>query len=149
MYIVWLYMNTLSVLPKVHGGPLCFRVCFQMHTLLRSNFCALLLPNGTSCFWSGTSSIDPRHIAQTVVDSLITAVLVCLLNQSRGHQLLSDVLNRTITITLKFQEEIINHVIPNNMVDDDTGRCMQNWMSWLSTSIDGLFLAWILFFLFY
>jgi hypothetical protein len=29
---------------------------------------------------------------------------------------LSDVLNRTITITLKFQEEIINHVIPNNMV---------------------------------
>jgi len=97
-----------------------------MHTLLRSNFCALLvlLPNGTSCFWSGTSSIDPWYIAQTVVDSLIPAVLVCLLNQSRGHWLLSDVLNRTITITLKFQEEIINHVIPNNMVDDDTGRCM-------------------------
>jgi hypothetical protein len=91
------------------------------------------------------SSIDARHIAQTVVDSLITAVFVCLLNQSRGHQLLSDVLNWTITITLKFQEEIINHVIPNNMVDDDTGRCMLNWMSWLSTSIDGLFLAWILF----
>ncbi len=46
------------------------------------------------------------HICCIIVDSLGLVVYACILNQSRGHWLLSDALNSTISMSLKFKDEI-------------------------------------------
>jgi hypothetical protein len=45
------------------------------------------------------------HISQIIVDVLFSIVSVCVLNQSHGHWLLSNVLNVAITMSLKLKEE--------------------------------------------
>jgi hypothetical protein len=44
------------------------------------------------------------HICCIIVDSLGLVVSACILNQSKCHQLLSDALNFTISMNLKFRE---------------------------------------------
>ncbi len=46
------------------------------------------------------------HICRIIVDSLGLIVSACILNQSRGHWLLSDALNFAISMSLKFKDEI-------------------------------------------
>ncbi len=44
------------------------------------------------------------HICQIVVDYLSPIVITCVLNQSKGHWLLSDAFHSTIFISLKLKE---------------------------------------------
>jgi hypothetical protein len=62
----------------------------------------------------------PWQISQTIVDCLSPIVFACVLNQSRGHWLLSDVLHFAISMSLKLREE--NQVLPSfkNLMDDDS-----------------------------
>jgi hypothetical protein len=48
-------------------------------------------------------------------------VVVCVLNQSKSHWLLSNVLQSTITMRLKFKEKIINPFTLVSLIDDDFG----------------------------
>jgi len=51
-----------------------------------------------------TSGVPPPliwHIFQIIIDVLSSIVSACVLNQSRGHWLLSNALNVTITLSLK------------------------------------------------
>jgi hypothetical protein len=45
------------------------------------------------------------HVFQIIIDVLSLVVSACVLNQSHGHWLLSDALNVTIFMRLKFKEE--------------------------------------------
>jgi hypothetical protein len=60
------------------------------------------------------------QISQTIVDCLSPAVFTCVLNQSHGHWLLSDVLHFTILMSLKLKEE--NQVVLSfeNLMDDNS-----------------------------
>jgi hypothetical protein len=60
------------------------------------------------------------HIFKTIVDSLSPIVTTCVLNQSRSHWLFSDALQSTITICLKFKEEITNPSTLISLIDDDS-----------------------------
>ncbi len=55
------------------------------------------------------------------MDSLFHVVTACVLNQFRRHWLLVNALQSTITMCLKFREEIINPSAPINLIDDDFG----------------------------
>jgi hypothetical protein len=44
------------------------------------------------------------HIYQIVVDCFSLVVIACVLNQSRGHWLLSDAFHSTISMNLKLKE---------------------------------------------
>jgi hypothetical protein len=59
-------------------------------------------------------------IPQTIVDCLSLVVFAHVLNQSRGHWLLSDVLHFAISMKLKFKEE--NEVVPSfeSVMDDNS-----------------------------
>jgi hypothetical protein len=46
------------------------------------------------------------HICHIIVDSLGHVVSTCILNQSRGHWLLNDALKFSISMSLKFRDEI-------------------------------------------
>ncbi len=51
-----------------------------------------------------TSCVPPLltwHISQKIIDVLSSVVSACVLNQSRGHWLLSNALNVTITMSSK------------------------------------------------
>ncbi len=43
----------------------------------------------------------------------------CVLNQSRGHWLLNDTLNSTISMSLKFKDKIEIVTFFNNLMDED------------------------------
>jgi hypothetical protein len=43
----------------------------------------------------------------------------CVLNQSRGHWLLNDTLNSTISMSLKFKDKIETVIFFNNLMDED------------------------------
>jgi len=60
------------------------------------------------------------HICRIVVDSLSPIVSTCILNQSKGHWLLSDALNSTISISLKFRDEIDYATFDNLIKEDGT-----------------------------
>ncbi len=45
------------------------------------------------------------HISQIIIDVLSSIVSACVLNQSRGHLLLSNALNVIITMSLKLKEK--------------------------------------------
>jgi hypothetical protein len=46
-------------------------------------------------------------------------VIACVLNQSSNHWLLFNALQSTITLCLKFKEEITNPFALINLIDDD------------------------------
>ncbi len=48
-------------------------------------------------------------------------MIVCVLNQYSGHLLLSDVLNSTISISLKMRDKVEISPTLNNLMDDDYG----------------------------
>jgi hypothetical protein len=58
------------------------------------------------------------QISQTVVDYLSPIVSTCVLNQSRGHGLLSDALHFAISMSFKLKEE--NQVLHSfeSLMDD-------------------------------
>jgi hypothetical protein len=55
------------------------------------------------------------HICRIIVDFFDLVVSTCILNQSRGHWLLSDALNYAISISLKFKDEIYSTTFDNLM----------------------------------
>jgi len=59
-------------------------------------------------------------ISKTIVDSLSLIVTTCVLNQSRSHWLFYDPSQSTITIYLKFKEEITNPSALISLIDDDS-----------------------------
>jgi len=58
------------------------------------------------------------HIFQIIVDSFGLVIFVCILNQSKVHWLLSDVLNSTISMSLKSKDEIDSENFDNIMEED-------------------------------
>jgi hypothetical protein len=58
------------------------------------------------------------HICRIIVDSLGPIMSTCILNQSRGHWLLSDALNCIISMSLKFKDEIDSATFDNVMEKD-------------------------------
>jgi hypothetical protein len=46
------------------------------------------------------------HFCHIIVDSLGHVVSTCILNKSKGHWLLSDALKFSISMSLKFKDEI-------------------------------------------
>jgi hypothetical protein len=56
---------------------------------------------------------------------LFKIVIVCVLNQYGGHLLLSDVLNSTISISLKTRDEVEISPTFNNLMDDDYGIALE------------------------
>ncbi len=59
------------------------------------------------------------HISQIIVDVLSPIVFTCVLNQSRGHWLLSDVLNYAIYIFLKLKGKTIILISFDNFVEEE------------------------------
>jgi len=60
------------------------------------------------------------HIFQIIVDILSLVVSDYVLNQSRGHWLLSDVLNAIIIMNLIFKEEFQISSNLQDLIDDDS-----------------------------
>jgi hypothetical protein len=60
------------------------------------------------------------HISQIIVDCLFLVVNACVLNQFSNYLLLFDVLQSTITMCLKYKEEITNPPTPVNLINDDS-----------------------------
>jgi len=58
------------------------------------------------------------HICHIIVDSFNHVVFVCILNQFKGHWLLSDALNSTIFMSLEFRDEIDFATFDNLMEED-------------------------------
>jgi hypothetical protein len=58
------------------------------------------------------------HICYIIADSFDLVVSTCILNQSRGHWLLSDALNFAISMSLKFREEIDLATFDNTIEED-------------------------------
>jgi hypothetical protein len=58
------------------------------------------------------------HICCIIVDSFGLAMSTCILNQSRGHWLLSDALNFAISMSLGFRDEIDFATFDNLMEED-------------------------------
>jgi hypothetical protein len=54
------------------------------------------------------------------VDLLCPIVTTCVLNQSRSHWLLFDALHSTITMCLKFKDEITNPSPLVSLINDDS-----------------------------
>ncbi len=55
------------------------------------------------------------HICQIVVDYFSPIIIACVLNQFKGHWLLSDALHSTISISLKLKNEPENGIIFSNL----------------------------------
>ncbi len=79
------------------------------------------------------------HICHIIVDSLGPIVSACILNQSRGHWLLSDALNFAISMSLKFRDGIDSTNL-NLMINKsfDIGLMMRfalycGWGPWVRT----------------
>jgi hypothetical protein len=58
------------------------------------------------------------HICRIIVDSLGPIVSTCILNQAKGHWLLNDALNFTISMNLKFRDEI-DYATFDNLMEED------------------------------
>jgi hypothetical protein len=58
------------------------------------------------------------HIYHIIVVSLGPMVFACILNQSKGHWFLCDVLNSVILMSLKFKDEIESTTF-NNLMEED------------------------------
>jgi hypothetical protein len=58
------------------------------------------------------------HICHIIVDFFGLVMSGCILNQSRGHWLLNDALNSTISMSLKFMDEIDFATFDNLMEED-------------------------------
>ncbi len=59
------------------------------------------------------------HISQIIVGIVFLIVIVCILNHSKGHWLLNDVLNIAISMRLKLKEEMNHLFLLNVLIDDD------------------------------
>jgi hypothetical protein len=74
-------------------------LCYNRYNTVRK--CGKMLPLLT---W---------HISKIIVDPLSPIVTICVLNQSSSHWLFFDALQSTITMCLKFMEEITNPFCPS------------------------------------
>ncbi len=52
-------------------------------------------------------------------------MIVCVLNQYGGHLLFSNVLNSTISISLKMRDKVEISPTLNNLMDDDYGIALE------------------------
>jgi hypothetical protein len=71
-----------------------------------------------------TTKVAPSltwHIYQIVVNCLSHVVTTCVLNQSRGHWLLSDDRHSTISMSLKLREEPKSAPSFQTLVEKDIG----------------------------
>ncbi len=58
------------------------------------------------------------HICHIIVDYFGLVVSTCILNQFKGHWLLSDALNSIISMILKFKNEFDSTTFDNLMEED-------------------------------
>jgi hypothetical protein len=62
-----------------------------------------------------------HDILQTIIDILFLIVTIFILNQSKGHWLLSDALHVTISTSLKLKEKMNSLPLLEILIDDDLG----------------------------
>jgi hypothetical protein len=84
------------------------------------------------------------HIYHIVVDFLALVVSTFILNQSKGHWLLSDALSFVISMGLKFSDEIVSTTFNNLMKED--GNVVYELSCLASNIYIKLWGFWILFF---
>jgi hypothetical protein len=65
------------------------------------------------------------HIYQIVVDCFSLVVTTCVLNQSRGHWLLSDAFHFVISMSLKLKEEPKNAPSFQTLMEEDFGVALE------------------------
>jgi hypothetical protein len=58
------------------------------------------------------------HMCQIILDYFGIVVFACIFNYSKGHWLLNDALNSTISMSLKFKDEIDFATFDNLMEQD-------------------------------
>jgi hypothetical protein len=65
------------------------------------------------------------HICQIFVDCFSLVVTTCVLNQSRGHWLLSGALHFVISMNLKLRKEQKNVVSFHTLMEEDFGVALE------------------------
>jgi hypothetical protein len=60
------------------------------------------------------------HICQIIVNNLSLVVTNCVLNQFKGHWLLSDAFNFTISISFKLKKELENAPSFQTLIEEDS-----------------------------
>jgi hypothetical protein len=65
------------------------------------------------------------HICQIVVNCFSLVIIVYVLNQSRGHWLLSDAFHFAISMSLKLKEEQKNAPSFQTLVEEDFGVALE------------------------
>jgi hypothetical protein len=73
------------------------------------------------------------HIFQIIVDVLSLVVSTCVFNQSKGHWLLSDSLNSTISICFKLIKEFGISISFDNVMEDESIIALE--LNFLSSNI--------------
>ncbi len=84
------------------------------------------------------------HIFQIIVNFIGHVVFVYILNQYKGHWLLNDALNVSISMSLKFKDEV-DCVTFNNLMEEDV-NVLLNYHVCLPTLKKKLMGFWIFFF---
>ncbi len=75
-----------------------------------------------------TTKVPPPltwHICQIVVDCFSLVVTTCVLNQSKGHWLLSNAFHSTISMSLKLKEEPKNAPFFQTLMEEDFGVALE------------------------
>jgi hypothetical protein len=75
-----------------------------------------------------TTKVPPPltyHICQIIVDCLSYVVIVCNLNQFKGHWLLSDALHLTISMSLKLKEKPKNAPSFQTLMEEDSSVALE------------------------
>jgi hypothetical protein len=60
------------------------------------------------------------HICQIIVNNLSLVVTTCVLNQSKGHWLLSGAFNFAISMSLKFKKKLKNAPSFQTLIEEDS-----------------------------
>jgi hypothetical protein len=60
------------------------------------------------------------HICQIIVNNHSPIVTTCVLNQSKGHWLLCDAFNFSISISLKLKKELKNAPFFQTLIEEDS-----------------------------
>jgi hypothetical protein len=66
------------------------------------------------------------HICEIVVDYFALVVTTCVLNQFKGHWLLSDALHSTISISLKLKKKLENAPFFQTLMEEDFSVALES-----------------------
>jgi hypothetical protein len=86
------------------------------------------------------------HIYQIIIDYFGSIVSSCILNQSKGHWLLSDALNLIIFMSLKFKDKF-DFATFDNLMEEDANVVYE--FSCLASNVKRMLLEFSILFFFF